>query len=414
MAEAANGKVIFLVDMQSFYASVEKAARPEYRDKPVIIAGDPAKRSGIVLAACPLAKKWGIQTTEWVGEAVRKCPGVVVLQPRMQEYINVSLQITQILERYSDLVEPYSIDEQFVDVTGSVGLFGPPETIARMIQSDIGKETGVFARIGIGPNKVLAKIACDNFAKKRPDGIFALHEGNMRETMWRLPVAAMFGVGTRMARHLHRLGIATIGELAQYPLEKLQRMWGIPGHVLWMTANGIDHSPVSPASHETQKAIGHHMTLPKDYHLRADIETVLLELSEEVCRRARSKGLMGRVAAVGCRGADFDRPSGFYRQTTLPEPTHHAPDLYRAVRRLFERHWDGEPVRSVGVTLTGLVPDDTYQLDLFRDREKERRLAEAMDAIKAKYGAAAIMRAVSATAAGQAKERAVKIGGHYK
>lgn len=109
-----------MADMQSFYASVEKAARPEYRDKPVIIAGDPAKRSGIVLAACPLAKKFGIQTTEWVGEAVKKCPDVIVLQPRMQEYINVSLQITEILERYSDLVEPYSIDEQFVDVTGSI------------------------------------------------------------------------------------------------------------------------------------------------------------------------------------------------------------------------------------------------------------------------------------------------------
>src|SRR5690606_23553438 len=117
---------------------------------------------------------------------------------------------------------------------------------------------------------------------------------------------------------------------------------------------------------------------------------------------------------VGCRGADFDRPTGFYRQTTLPDPTHHAPELFQAVRALFAEHWDGEPVRSVGVTLTGLVPDDTYQLDLFRDREKERRLAEAMDAIKARYGAAAIMRAVSHTKAGQAKERAAKIGGHYK
>lgn len=407
-------RIIFLVDMQSFYASVEKAARPEYRDKPVIIAGDPAKRSGIVLAACPLAKAYGISATEWVGEAVKKCADLIVLQPRMQEYINVSLQITAILERYSDLVEPFSIDEQFIDVTPCLKLFGEPETIARMIQDDIGKETGVYARVGIGPNKVLAKIACDNFAKKRPGGIFTLTHDNMREEMWKLPIAAMFGVGTRMARHLHRLGVLTIGDLAQFPLERLQHIWGIPGHVLWMTANGIDYSPVTPSSHDHQKAVGHHMTLPRDYHLLAEIETVLLELSEEVCRRARSKGLMGSTIAVGCRGASFERPTGFYRQTTLPDPTSHAPEVFAAVRELFVRHWDNEPVRSVGVTLTQLQPDDTYQLELFRDREKERRLACVMDAIKDKYGSASIVRAVSATLAGQAYERAAKIGGHYK
>jgi nucleotidyltransferase/DNA polymerase involved in DNA repair len=408
-------RIIYLVDMQSFYASVEKAAHPEYRDKPLIVAGDPARRSGIVLAACPIAKKFGVTTAEWVGEAVRKCPGAVVVRPHMQQYIDVSLHISEILERFSDLVEPYSIDEQFMDVTRSYTLFGKdPAEVARQVQAAIRRETGVFARIGIGPNKVLAKMACDNFAKKNEDGIFILTHENKRDMLWPLAVDKMFGVGSRMNRHLRRLGIHTIGDLANYPIERLKRVWGVNGHVLWMTANGYDHSPVTPTTYDQQKGIGHQMTLPRDYRTFEDISVVLLELSEEVCRRARSKKLMGETVTVGCRGADFDRPSGFLRQTKLSEPTNHAPHIFAAARQLFARHWNGEPVRSVGVSLTQLRPDDEYQLDLFRDRERERRLDNAVDAIKERYGAAAIVRASSLTAAGQAYERAKKIGGHYK
>lgn len=413
--ESRRDRIIFLVDMQSFYASVEKARHPELRDKPLIVAGDPARRSGIVLAACPLAKRYGVTTAERLGEAVRKCPDVVVIRPRMQEYIRVSLQISAILERFSDLVEPYSIDEQFIDVTGSYSLFGKdPQEVARKIQASIGRETGVYARVGIGPNKVLAKMACDNFAKKNADGIFTLTHENKREHLWPLAIDKMFGVGSRMNRHLRRLGIHTIGDLAAFPLHKLQRIWGVNGHVLWMTANGYDYSPVTPTTHDTQKGIGHQMTLPRDYRTAEEIRVVLMELSEEVCRRARSKGLMGETVSVGCRGADFDRPTGFHRQTKLSSPTNHMPHIFAAAQALFERHWDGEPVRSVGVSLTQLRPDDEYQLDLFLDRERERKLDHAVDVIKERYGSAAIVRAVSLTSAGQAYDRAQKIGGHYK
>lgn len=407
--------IIFLVDMQSFYASVEKAAHPEFRDKPLIVAGDPARRSGIVLAACPLAKKYGVTTAERLGEAVRKCPDVVVVRPHMQEYIRVSLQISAILERFSDLVEPYSIDEQFMDITGSMRLFGQePRDVARKVQAAIKQETGVYARVGIGPNKVLAKMACDNFAKKNADGIFTLTHDNKRDTLWRLSIDKMFGVGSRMNRHLRRLGIHTIGDLAGFPLEKLQQIWGVNGHVLWMTANGYDYSPVTPTTYDQQKGIGHHMTLPRDYRTADEIRVVLLELSEEVCRRARIKGLMGETVSVGCRGADFDRPTGFHRQKKLTSPTNHMPHIFTAVQELFTTHWDGEPVRSVGVSLTQLRPDDEYQIDLFHDRERERKLDYAVDTIKERYGTAAIVRASSLTSAGQAYERANKIGGHYK
>lgn len=414
--------VIFLIDMQSFYASVEKACNPEYDNKPLIVAGDPQKRSGIVLAACPIAKSFGVQTTEWIRDSLRKCPDLIVVQPQMQLYIDVSLKITKLLERYSDLVEPFSIDEQFIDVTQSQILFGTPYHIAKSIQTDIKLETGVYARVGIGPNKVLAKMACDNFAKKNTDGIFLLNEGNMAEKLWLLPVPQMFGIGSRMARHMQRLGIHAIGELAGTPLPRFKDLMrtrfgknaDIHAEVLWMTANGIDYSPVTPATHDTQKAIGHHMTMPRDYGKSEEIETVLLELSGEVCRRARAKGYMGDTVATGCRGANFDRPAGFYRQMKLPLVTNHGADICRAARGLFRRYWDGLPVRSVGVTLTGLVPEGEYQVDLFRDREAEMRLDHAIDAIKNRYGAAAIMRAASITPAGQARERAAKIGGHYK
>jgi DNA polymerase-4 len=407
-------RTIMLADCQSFYASVEKAAHPEYADRPVVVAGDPARRSGIILAACPLAKQRGVVTAERLGEALAKCPDLVVIRPRMEEYIRVSLQITEILQSYTDLVEPYSIDEQHLDVTGSLGLFGSPEAIARSIQQRVMQETGVYIRIGISENKVLAKMACDNFAKQHPSGIFHLPAEAVPERLWPLPVHRMFMVGSRMSRHLMKMGIYTIGQLAQTPLAKLRAKWGVNGEVLWLIANGKDHSPVSPDSHDLQKAIGHQMTLPFDYRTFEQLMIPLQELSELVCQRARAKGYMGWVVSAGCQGADFDRPSGFWRQTTLPDPTNLSEDVFRAARLLFRRHWDGRPVRKIGVTLSRLVDDRTYQMVLFDDRERKLALETTVDRIREKYGNAAIIRASSLQVFGQARDRAQKIGGHYK
>ncbi len=407
-------RTVLLVDCQSFYASVEKAIRPQYADRPVVVAGDPERRTGIILAACPIAKQYGIVTGEALAEALRKCPQAVVIRPRMAEYIRVSMQITNILEQFSDLVEPYSIDEQFVDITGSLGLLGDPWTIAVRIQERIRQETGVYARIGISENKVLAKMACDLFAKKRAEGIYELSRDKISEQLWPQPVHGMFMVGSRMTRHLARMGIYTIGDLARYPLQRLRKRWGINGEVLWRIANGYDDSPLSPDTHLKQKAIGHQMTLPRDYVEREELETVLLELCELVCRRARQKGVMGRVVSVGCQGADFDFPQGFWRQMTIAEPTHVTNQVYRAAKELFFRHWDGFAVRKIGAALSGLSSDRIYQLALFDDRERFEALEKATDRIKDKYGEAAILRAVSLTRGGQAIDRSQKIGGHYK
>lgn len=407
-------RMIFLADMQSFYASVEKADHPEFNDQPVIVSGDPERRSGVVLAACPLAKRYGVQNAWRLWEAQQKCPQAVIVRPRMERYIEVSYQITEILEEFTDLVEVFSVDEQFLDVTASQRLLGDPLTIARTIQQTILAETGVPARVGIAPNKVLAKMACDHFAKKNHDGIFRLDISNMKERMWPLPVGAMFGVGNRMERHFRRMGIRSIGHLANFPLHVLKRRWGVNGHLLWLTANGIDHSPVTPKTYDSQKAVGHHMTLPRDYTRREEIKVALLELSEEVARRVRTKHYVGHTVSVGVRGANLDQPTGFHRQTKLPEPTHFAMDIFKAVESLFYRHWDGLPVRSVGVNLSQLQPENPIQLSFFDDFSKKEHLSRAMDRMHAKYGPTAIVRAASLTAAGQAFERADKIGGHYK
>ncbi|CAG7654893.1 DNA polymerase IV [Paenibacillus allorhizosphaerae] len=416
-------RIIMLADCQSFYASVEKAAHPEYADKPVAVAGDPARRSGIILAACPIAKKAGVSTAETLGEALGKCPELVVIRPRMQTYIDVSLMITEIYESFTDLVEPFSIDEQFLDVTGSLKYFGSPEAIAKQIQAKIMLATGVWSRVGIGDTKILAKTACDNFAKKNPEGIFVLPKAEVSEHLWPLPINKMFGVGGRMTNHFLRMGIHTIGELAQIPLGKFKQMLrarmgknsDIHAELLWQTANGIDPSPVSPQTHRiAPKSVGHMMTLPRDYGTKKEIDTILLELTEEVCRDSRRKGYMGSVISVGCMCSPFDSPTGFSRQLTLPDPTNHTNTVYGAVRTLFYRFWNGLPVRRAGVALSGLVADDIYQVTLFENQEKMRALERATDAIKDRFGSAAIFRASSMTAAGQAKDRSAKIGGHYR
>jgi DNA polymerase-4 len=419
---ARKDRVIFLADCQSFYASVEKAAHPRYRHKPLVVSGDPSRRSGIILAACPLAKKAGVTTAEALGEAQRKCPDLIVMKPRMETYIQVSLQITNILESYSNLVEPFSIDEQFVDVTASLAHFGcSAEELARHIQMRVQNETGIYTRIGISNNKILAKMACDNFAKKNQDGIFKLTRDNIGE-LWELSTHSMFGIGTRTMRHLYRLGINTIGELAQMPLPDLKRKMrkhmkkncDIWCEVMWRTANGSDDSLVTPDAFDGQKGIGRQTTLPVDYRRPEDIDVVLSELAMLICRRARAKGYMGSVVHAGAQGADFEHRSGFSRQMKIDEPTNISRELYAAAKQLFELHWDGGPVRKVWLSLGELQSDEVRQLSLFGDRERLIKIEHAMDGIQNMFGPMSVFFGSSLMNSSQLKFLAAKIGGHYK
>ncbi|EST12931.1 DNA polymerase IV [Sporolactobacillus laevolacticus] len=407
-------RVIFLIDMQTFYASVEKADFPEFRNKPLIVAGDPKQRSGIVLAACSVAKQFGVLTAEPLGQALLKCPQAVIRLPRMQHYIDVSTAVTQFLGQFTDLVEPYSVDEQFIDVTDSLHIFGSPHTIAQKIQRCMQERFGVYTRIGIGPNKVLAKMACDHFGKKNKTGIFELNAKNIEKYLWPLPIRELLGVGHRMEQHFIGMGIRKIGHLAHYPVTLLRKRWGVNGELLWRTAHGLDSSPVSPGTFSEQKAIGHHMTLPYDYPEIKDIRVILLELSEEVAYRARAKHYTGYVVSVGISGT-FERHVGFHRQIKLPFATNFGMDIYRAANQLFSESWDGLPVRAAAVTLSDLQLDsDSYQLDLFARREEKARLSSAVDTIYRKYGKTAIFRGPSLMPSSQLRARAGKIGGHFK
>ncbi|NMB36014.1 MAG: DNA polymerase IV [Firmicutes bacterium] len=407
-------KIIMLADMESFYASVEVAKNPTLRGKPVAVCGDPQKRHGIVLAATKEAKAYGIKTGLRAWECVDLCPGIILVRPHMRDYLAASLKITDILSGFTDRLFPYSIDEQFLDMTGCERLFGSPEEMAGLIIKKIWGEIGIRCRVGIGENPLQAKMACDRFAKKNKAGFFRLSYQNYAQHTWPLPIRDLFGVGARMERNFFNIGVRTIGQLARLPKEDLRFRWGVNGEVLWLNAQGIDYSTISPLeeAEDTRRGTSHSITLPRDYRFEKEIEVVLLEITEEVCRRARSWGKAGRVVHVYCRGADFDLPTGFSRQVSIPEPTALTMDVYDYVLKLFYAHWNRQPVRALGVGLAGLFDLQKIQLSLIGQREKKMALSKAMDSIRSRFGAASLFRSSSLTRGGMLFDRATKIGGH--
>ncbi len=406
-------KIIFLADMESFYASVETARNPGLRGKPVVVCGDQERRHGIVLAASKEAKACGIKTGMVAWECKSLCPQVIFVKPHMAEYIAVSLRITQILAKYTDRIFPYSIDEQFLDMTGCGALFGTPPETALRINEHIEAETHIRCRIGIGDNPLQAKMACDRFAKKNREGIFRLTHKDYSRYAWPLPVRDLFGVGPGMERNFRRLGITSIGDLACLPVEVPKRRFGINGEILWLNARGIDYSGVVPYSPEdSRKGVGHSITLPRDYWDKKEIGVVLLEMTEEVCRRARSLGKIGWVVHVYCRSADFDFPTGFSHQKKMAVPAASAAALYPYVIDIFNTYWDRRPVRTLGVSLSRLDEDSKVQLALFADVEKKKDLDRAVDTVKARFGPASLHFLSSLTPGGLIFDRATKIGGH--
>lgn len=402
-----------LVDMESFYASVEVAKNPSLCGKPLVVCGDPERRHGVVLAATKEAKTYGIKTGMVAGECARLCPDLIFIRPHMQEYLNVSLKITKILENFTDRVFPYSIDEQFLDMTGCEKLFGTPEQMAMLIRKKVWQETGINCRVGIGENPLQAKMACDRFAKKNSDGVFKLTHENYAYYTWPLPIGDLFGVGPRMERNFFNIGIRTIGHLAALSRDDLKRRWGLNGEVLWLNAHGIDYSAFEPSAKDiNRKGIGHSVTLPRDYRSKREIEIVLLEITEEVCRRARNIGKVGWFVSVYCRGADFDFPTGFSRRVKMSEPTAITMDVYSYVLKLFHDYWDHRPVRALGVSLSGLMDFRGMQLSLIDKKEKKIALSEAMDYICKRYGPTSLFRLSSLSQGGLLFERADKIGGH--
>lgn len=377
-------RTILLADMNSFFASVTQALEPDLLGKPLLIAGDKEKRHGIILAASYEAKGTGVKTGMAVWEAKTYCPQAIIRLPNYPAYIDFSSRILNILRDFSPLVEPFSIDEAFVELTGTEELLGPPLNVAKRIKERIKKEIGILCSIGIGPSKVTAKMAAE---LQKPDGLTILNWEDIPSRLWPLPVGELYGVGRKMNTHLQNMGIRTIGDLATSPVDLIQRRFGIIGTRLHDFANGQDSSPVDPHSLDRVKGIGHQITLPRDYTGSEDIKTVLLELSEAVCRRARLGNYVGKTVSLYVRGDDF---SGLGRSRSMKTPTAYPQSVFNLAWKLFEEHWpQDKPLRLLGIALGNLSQPKFQQLCLF---DREEKLYRAIDVIKDRYGEMSLLR----------------------
>jgi len=384
-------RVILHIDMNAFYASVHAAVEPEkYRGKPVAVAGDAEKRRGVVVTSSYEARARGVRTGMTVREALRACPDLILIRPDFKLYKAYSRAFLRIASDYTPLVEAVSIDECYLDITGS-GPFGTPLDIAREIQRRIRDELSLPCSIGIAPNKLLAKMASD---MRKPDAITILRRRDVPRLLWDKPCDTLHGLGPKTAEKLRRLNIRTIGELAAADERLLAARFGVYG--LWMkrAAHGLDDSPVQP-QREAAKSVGHSTTLPRDLTTGREWRRVLLQLADQTTRRLRRQGMLCRTVQVAIRDPSMRTIT---RAETLAAPTDAAVDVYRVACRIMDAHWtEGRPVRLLGVTLQGLSPrnDTPVQLDLFRYREMFRRekLTEVVDRLRDKYGETALFSA---------------------
>jgi len=372
---------IIHVDMDAFYASIEQLDNPEFKGKPVIVGGDPKGR-GVVSAASYEARKFGVHSAIPMAAAIRLCPHAIVLPVRMERYVQVSQQIHAIFEQYTPLVEPVSLDEAFLDVTGSTKLFGSGEQIGLAIKREIKGELKLTASVGVAPNKFLAKLASD---MKKPDGFVVITEQNKQKILDPLPVSKIWGVGKVTEQALQSYAILTIAQLRQTPLEKLRAIVGNFAPVLLQLACGIDESKVEPV--RCAKSLSSEQTFATDVQDEKVLLSALLNQVEEVAQRLRAAKLRAKTVTVKLRYGDFRTIT---RSNTFDTATNTTAALWQAASAIFHK-WQAEPagpLRLIGFAASGLVKEDTGQQLLFPDlkEEKEKRLDQAVDKIKNRYG----------------------------
>jgi DNA polymerase IV len=386
-----DGRVILHTDMNAFYCSVHEAVEPDkYRGKPIAVAGSVELRKGIVVTSSYAARSKGVKTGMQVREAFKVCPELIIIQPDFEQYRLFSKAFMQIAYSYSPLIEAMSIDECYLDITGSK-LFGSPLEIAQALQTRIRVELDLPCSIGIAPNKLLAKMASD---MKKPNGISILRRRDVPQLLWDKPCAYLFGIGRQTGDKLSVLNIQTIGQLAAAEESFLIKHFGVIGSWLKQAANGIDHSPVNPLN-EASKSIGHTTTLPQNLTDKLDIDRVFLNLADQVARRLRRQHLMAGTIQITIRDPEMKTIT---RSFTPPAPTENADDIYHEACRLFHLHWKpGKAVRLLGITLQSLQDKEksAMQLDLFdfEKQPKKEQLNQAMDRIRDKYGESALLTA---------------------
>ncbi len=390
-------RVILYSDLNNFFASVEIARNPALAGKPLIVCGDPKERHGIVLAKNEEAKRYGIKTAETVYSAFKKCPQLQTVESHFHEYKRFSRRVVEIYRRYTDLVEECSIDECALDVTESVFLFGSGREIAERIRAEVKQEIGVTVSVGVSFNKVFAKLASE---LKKPDAVSEIREEDFRETVWRLPVSDLLFVGSATEQTLQKIGIRTIGQLANADTELLYKRLGKRGAQLRAYARGEDEEPVrGEKKKEDLKSVGNSLTLPQDTTDRAEIKRWLYALAESVTARLRAADV-GRASTVHIVVRNERLEFSGY-QTKL-SPTAICGDIAKAAYDLFVRHYpEGTRVRLLGITVSGF-DYHVEQLSLLdglektgASYEKKERLEAAVSQIREKYGYATVQRGLA-------------------
>lgn len=385
-------RVILHCDCNSFFASVETVLHPEYKNVPMAVCGSEADRRGIVLAKNELAKKYNISTAETVHSAKKKCPSLVIAEPHHDKYVEFSRRVNAIYSRYTDMVEPFGIDESWLDVTASRKLFGSGLEIAERIRKEVKEEIGITVSIGVSYNKVFAKLGSDY---KKPDAITVIDEKNFRDIVYPLPVADLLFVGKKTADALQSFGVRTIGDLANTSRELLSLRFGKMGEMLSVYANGLDESPVASERDEAKSVSNgftfrRNLTNPEEY--RAGIEY----LSESIGHRLRENGQLCTTVSVTVKD-EYLRT--IQRQRPQDPPSDVAKEIAATAYEILLDEWmSGKPIRMITVHASNLVKRDmlAQQLSFFEDKsskqhEKNEKVENAIDKIRQKYGSESIL-----------------------
>ncbi|MBU9724056.1 MULTISPECIES: DNA polymerase thumb domain-containing protein [Bacillaceae] len=417
MYESLPKRTIFCIDMKSFYASCAAVALGlDPLTCHLAVVGDTNRDGSVILAATPALKRdFGLKTGNRLFE-VPKDSRIRLVNATMATYLNVSVQVTDLFHKYvpMEAIHTYSVDESFVDIRGTERLWGNEWELARRIQKDLLKQFGLTCAIGIGSNMLLAKVCLDLEAKNQPGGIAKWTYDDVEEKLWPItPLQKMWGIGSRIEKRLHQMGIFTVGQLAKFPLNKLEKKFGIMGNQLYYHARGVDLSELGAPILSGQISYGKSQILMRDYDDPVQVKRVILEMCEEVAARARKEERAGQTISLGIGYSKEVGHSGFHRQITVAEPTNITMELYNACLRLFDRNYDGSIVRRVSVALANICEDTSMQLNLFdTTRPKQRALGYVMDEIRRKHGANALLRGISYTEGGTARHRNTLVGGH--
>lgn len=379
-------RIILHSDCNCFYASVECALNPALKGKPVAVSGNPEKRHGIILAKSEEAKKFGVKTGEAIWQAKKKCPQLITLPPNFSKYVEYSKSVKEIYYKYTDMVESFGLDEAWLDVTGSTRLFGNGYEIAQKIRSRIKKELDITVSIGVSYNKIFAKLGSDY---KKPDAVTLINKSNYKHMVWSLPAEDLLYVGSATRKKLNSLGIFTIGQIANTPVDILKKNLGKWGQMLHSFANGNDTSTVALYGETSPvRSIGNSTTSPRDLKDITDVKIIMGVLADSVARRMREQGLSCMLVSITVRDNSL---CSFTRQKKLLSYTDITSEILSNALALFKESYSWKkPIRSLGLSVSELTCKDSgTQLSLFEDNKKRLRqesLDKTTDALKNRFG----------------------------